>query len=175
MREDVVAAARLWLGTPYRHQASCRGAGADCLGLIRGVWRDLCGPEPEAPPAYTPDWGETGRQEVLWSAATRHLIPLAASPLDASPLGSGLLATGLLATGLPEPGLPEPGLPEPGDVLLFRLRTGGIAKHLGIAAETGAAPTFIHAYSGHAVVESPLSEPWARRIVARFGYPKGAI
>ena len=60
-------------------------------------------------------------------------------------------------------------------MLLFRLRTGGIAKHLGIAAETGAAPTFIHAYSGHAVVESPLSEPWARRIVARFGYPKGTI
>ncbi|KFI31676.1 peptidase [Haematobacter massiliensis] len=145
MRGDVVAAARLWLGTPYRHQASCRGAGADCLGLIRGVWRDLYGPEPEAAPAYTPDWGETGRQEVLWSAARRHLIPLA------------------------------PGLPEPGDVLLFRLRTGGIAKHLGIAAETGATPTFIHAYSGHAVVESPLSEPWARRIVARFGYPKGAI
>lgn len=145
MRGDVVAAARLWLGTPYRHQASCRGAGADCLGLIRGVWRDLYGPEPEAAPAYTPDWGETGRQEVLWSAASRHLIPLAA------------------------------GLPEPCDVLLFRLRTGGIAKHLGIAAETGATPTFIHAYSGHAVVESPLSEPWARRIVARFGYPKGAI
>lgn len=145
MRGDVVAAARLWLGTPYRHQASCRGAGADCLGLIRGVWRDLYGPEPETAPAYTPDWGETGRQEVLWSAASRHLIPLA------------------------------PGLPEPGDVLLFRLRTGGIAKHLGIAAETGATPTFIHAYSGHAVVESPLSEPWARRIVARFGYPKGAI
>lgn len=145
MRGDVVAAARLWLGTPYRHQASCRGAGADCLGLIRGVWRDLYGPEPETAPAYTPDWGETGRQEVLWSAASRHLIPLA------------------------------PGLPEPGGVLLFRLRTGGIAKHLGIAAETGATPTFIHAYSGHAVVESPLSEPWARRIVARFGYPKGAI
>lgn len=165
MRGDVVAAARLWLGTPYRHQASCRGAGADCLGLIRGVWRDLCGPEPEAPPAYTPDWGETGRQEVLWSAATRHLIPLAANPLAANPLDASPLGSGPLATGLPEPG----------DVLLFRLRTGGIAKHLGIAAETGAAPTFIHAYSGHAVVESPLSEPWARRIVARFGYPKGTI
>lgn len=145
MRGDVVAAAREWLGTPYRHQASCRGAGADCLGLIRGVWRDLCGPEPEAAPAYTPDWGETGREEMLWAAAARHLTPLAA------------------------------GQPEPGDVLLFRLRAGGIAKHLGIAAETGATPTFIHAYSGHAVVESPLSEPWARRIVARFGYPKGAI
>ena len=36
----VVAAARRWLGTPYRHQASVRGEGADCLGLVRGVWRE---------------------------------------------------------------------------------------------------------------------------------------
>ena len=33
----IVMAARGWIGTPYVHQASCRGAGADCLGLIRGV------------------------------------------------------------------------------------------------------------------------------------------
>ncbi|MEM9842167.1 MAG: peptidase P60, partial [Pseudomonadota bacterium] len=39
-RAEVIEAARAWLGTPYRHQASRRGVGADCLGLIRGVWRD---------------------------------------------------------------------------------------------------------------------------------------
>ncbi|MFD0934795.1 peptidase P60, partial [Methylobacterium trifolii] len=38
---DVVAQARLWLGTPYRHQASLAGVGCDCLGLLRGVWRGL--------------------------------------------------------------------------------------------------------------------------------------
>lgn len=36
-RNEIVAAARQWLGTPYRHQASVRGVGCDCLGLIRGV------------------------------------------------------------------------------------------------------------------------------------------
>ena len=41
----VVAAARSWLGTPYRHQASLKGAGADCLGVVRGVWRELVGPD----------------------------------------------------------------------------------------------------------------------------------
>ena len=56
MDSPVVDAARLWLGTPYVHQASVRGSGSDCLGLIRGVWRDLYGAEPEAPPAYTADW-----------------------------------------------------------------------------------------------------------------------
>ncbi|RMD92718.1 MAG: peptidase, partial [Alphaproteobacteria bacterium] len=31
---------------------------------------------------------------------------------------------------------------------------------------------FIHSYSGHGVVENPLSEPWARRVVARFAFPE---
>lgn len=40
-REAVIAAARSWLGTPYHHQASRKGVGCDCLGLIRGIWREL--------------------------------------------------------------------------------------------------------------------------------------
>jgi NlpC/P60 family putative phage cell wall peptidase len=138
----VVLAARGWLGTPYVHQASCRGAGCDCLGLLRGVWRELLGAEPEPVPHYTPDWSETSGEERLWQAALCHLRdkPLAA--------------------------------PEPGDVLLFRMRAGGVAKHLGLQAEIGAAPSFIHAYSGQGVVESALTPPWARRIVARFAFPE---
>ena len=137
----VVAAARRWIGTPYRHQASVHGAGADCLGLLRGVWRELYGEEPEAVPPYTADWAEPGGQEALHEAAVRWLLPCGARPA------------------------------QPGDVLLFRMRDGGIAKHLGIAGEVGEAASFIHAYSGHGVMESPLSLPWARRIVARFAYP----
>ena len=63
MSQRIVAAARGWIGTPYVHQASVKGAGTDCLGLVRGIWRELYGPEPEALPAYTPDWGEAGVQE----------------------------------------------------------------------------------------------------------------
>src|SRR5215207_7343246 len=37
-REQIVAAARGWIGTPYHHQASVKGVGCDCLGLIRGLW-----------------------------------------------------------------------------------------------------------------------------------------
>ncbi|WP_102109365.1 NlpC/P60 family protein [Oceaniglobus roseus] len=136
-----VAAARAWIGTPYRHQASVRGVGADCLGLVRGVWRAVCGAEPEAVPPYAPDWSETQQDERLWARAAAHLV---ARPL--------------------------PDL-APGDVILFRMRSGSVAKHLGIVAETGCAASFVHAYSGHAVVESPLSLPWRRRIVARFAFP----
>lgn len=72
--ENVVAAARRWIGTPYRHQGSRLGAGCDCLGLLRGVWRMLYGAEPETVPAYGMDWrGEGGA--ALEAAAERHLVP----------------------------------------------------------------------------------------------------
>lgn len=141
-----LAEARRWIGTPYLHQGSNRGVGTDCLGLLRGVWRALYGAEPAAVPAYSADWSEPGRQEALWCAAGRHLIAL--------------------------PG-PAGALPEtPGEVLLFRMRAGAVAKHLGIAGRIGAGASFVHAYSGHGVIESPLSAPWARRVVARFHFPK---
>lgn len=139
--QQVVAEARRWIGTPYVHQASCQGAGTDCLGLIRGVWRQLYGAEPENAPAYTQDWSEAHGVESLWDAAGRHLRPKPVSHEQS------------------------------GDVLLFRMKSGALAKHLGIAAQVGARASFIHAYSGHAVVESPLSLPWKRRIVARFEFP----
>lgn len=139
---DIVTAARGWIGTPYRHQASVKGAGTDCLGLVRGVWREVLGREPEVPPAYTLDWSEPQGQELMWEAARRHLRE--------RPLGAF----------------------EPGSVLLFRMRAQSVAKHVGIVTECGAAPAFIHAYSGHGVIESPLSAPWARRVVACFGFPE---
>ncbi|WP_375597960.1 NlpC/P60 family protein [Devosia sp. Naph2] len=71
--EDVVSAARLWLGTPYRHQASTPGAGCDCLGLLRGVWRTLYGMEPTAVPPYRVDWRGRERDPALRLAAERFL------------------------------------------------------------------------------------------------------
>ena len=136
-----VAAARAWVGTPYLHGASTWGSGADCLGLVRGVWRSRYGSEPEVPPPYTPDWSEASREERLWAAARRHLDTL------------------------------ELAEAAPGDVLLFRMRRSSPAKHLGILAT---APdggwTVIHAYSGVGVIESPLGEPWRRRLVAAFRF-----
>ena len=145
MQTRIVAEARGWIGTPYRHQASVRGAGTDCLGLLRGIWREVLGAEPETVPPYTEDWAEPSGREVLREAAGRWLVAK------------------------------DRGDRAPGDVLLFRMRDGSIAKHLGVAAEIGATASFIHAYSGHGVIESPLSGPWERRIVGRYAFPKGAI
>lgn len=141
-RFDVVAAARGWIGTPYRHQMSTRGAGSDCLGLLRGVWREVMGGEPEKAPAYSRDWSEPQGEEALLAAAGRHLV---SKNRDAAAAG---------------------------DVLLFRMREGSVAKHVGVQARVGEMPTFVHAYDRHGVIESTLSAPWQRRIVARFAFPE---
>ncbi|MFZ5964718.1 peptidase [Thalassococcus sp. BH17M4-6] len=143
--DRIVIAARGWIGTPYVHQASVRGAGSDCLGLLRGVWREVLGAEPEAVPAYTMDWSEPQGEERLWQAALRHLSPKAVAD-DAA-----------------------------GDVLLFRMRSGSVAKHLGLQSAIGAGAAFVHAYSGHGVIESALSAPWRRRIAARFAFPTESV
>ncbi len=83
-RAAIVGEAVAWIGTPYRHQASLKGVGCDCLGLVRGVWRAVYGAEPEAVPAYTPDWAEAGGPGLA-EAARRHLVevdPAAMLPGD---------------------------------------------------------------------------------------------
>ena len=143
--EAIAREAAGWLGTPYQHQASVQGAGADCLGLLRGVWRARFGEEPEAAPAYTADWSEPSREEGLMAAARRHLIEIPISEIRI------------------------------GDVLLFRMRRNWPAKHLAILADKSAAePRIIHAYSGHGVVTSSLGPSWRRRIAATFRFPAGA-
>lgn len=137
----LVEAAQSWIGTPYVHQASAKGAGCDCLGLIRGLWRDVYGAEPADIPAYTPDWSEPQGEERLQNAATTLLQNADRLPWMA------------------------------GQLLLFRMRQGAVAKHLGLLCATGEAPSFIHAYSGHGVIESPLSTPWRRRLAGRFAFP----
>lgn len=142
MADHIVQIARAWIGTPYIHQASVKGVACDCLGLIRGIWRELYDSETEHAPAYTPDWGDVGPGEPLLDAATRHLLPVdRAMPL------------------------------EPGQVILFRMRAGAVAKHLAVLSQAGDAPRFIHAYTGHGVIDSPLTTPWQNRIVARFRFP----
>ena len=137
-RQEIVSAARLWLGTPYHHQASVRGVGTDCLGLVRGVWRDLFGTDAERPPAYSRDWAEATGHETLLGAATRHLTPV------------------------------HPAAAQPGDVLVFRLRTGLVAKHTGLMATPS---TFIHAMEGAPACEVPLTSWWRRRIAGAFSFP----
>ncbi len=138
----VVAAARGWLGTPYRHQASVKGQGADCLGLVRGVWRETVGGEPEETPAYQPDWAEVGGAETLLEAARRWLVEKPIAEM------------------------------QPGDVMMFRMIEGAPVKHCAILSDVeGPEPRIIHAYWGRAVVESWMGPWWKKRLAAVFAWP----
>ncbi|MFK7945715.1 MAG: NlpC/P60 family protein [Paracoccaceae bacterium] len=142
-RKQLVREAKAWLGTPYYHQASVRGAGADCLGLVRGLWREVIGPEPEVSPAYTPDWAEATGDERLMRAA---MINMARIPASSA---------------------------EPGDMMLFRMLKRGPAKHAAILSKGRlSGGTIIHAYSGHAVCETRLTEAWLRRLAGVFRFPE---
>lgn len=134
----IEAIARGWIGTPYVHQASVKGAGCDCLGLLRGVWRELVGAEPEKMPPYSADWAEASGEETLYRALSRHLSEI---PLRA------------LA---------------PGDVALFRMARHGPAKHCGIVGEKEGRLSLIHARQNHCVSEEPFSLLWRRKLVFAF-------
>ena len=144
----IIKATRRWIGTPYHDQASVRGVGCDCLGLLRGVWREFVGPEPlglTGPvPPYSRDWGEVGPVEVLAEAARAAMIEL-----DVSQARTG-------------------------DVILFRMRPGAIAKHCGILSgrgRYGRTNRFIHAYERTGVIEEPLTAAWQRREAYAFRFP----
>ena len=146
MKAAALEEARGWVGTPYRHQASLKGEGADCLGLIRGVWREVVGPEPEVLPPYSPDWAEACGAETLLLAARRWLIEI------------------------------EPEAAQPGDVLLFRMRTDVPVKHCGILSAAGQPePRLIHAYWGRSVIESWMGDWWLRKRAAAFTWPAAEI
>lgn len=101
-RQGILYEARTWIGTPYCHQASRKGAGCDCLGLVRGVWRELYGREPLPVPPYTANWVETSAIDSLLNAARNCLSEIPKN--DA----------------------------QPGDILLFRMRAQAPCKHIAI-------------------------------------------
>jgi NlpC/P60 family putative phage cell wall peptidase len=90
-------------------------------------------------PPYSRDWGEAGPVEVLAEAARAAMVEL-----DISATCTG-------------------------DVILFRMRAGAIAKHVGILSGDN---QFIHAYERTGVVEEYLTESWRRRITYAFRFPE---
>lgn len=108
VNEAAYLEAKRWIGTPFRHQGRCFGAGADCLGLVLGVARNLGQPTIATPTDYPPDWHMLTADERLWRG---------------------------LQTQFRERSVFETA--ERGDVLLFRLHRRNAASHLAIFGETG--------------------------------------
>lgn len=142
IEQAVLKEAYQWLGTPYRHGAARKQVGCDCLGLIRGVWREVYGYEPERPATYAPDWAELSDKEPLLDAAEQYMV---------------------------RQRLPK-SIKEilPSQVLIFRWQPTMAAKHIAIMGHDG---RFIHAYQGHRVLTSALVPQWFKRIAGLFEFP----
>ncbi|HUJ46941.1 MAG TPA: hypothetical protein VLV55_07390 [Rhizomicrobium sp.] len=138
--EEIVRIARQWIGTPYVHQASLKGVGCDCLGLLRGIWRELHGEEPEAIPPYSPDWAEATGVETLYMALRRRASEVPLMQLSA------------------------------GDIALFRMNPRGPAKHCGVIAQLPleGGLTLIHARQNKRVNEEPFSPFWRSKLAFAF-------
>jgi len=139
--DRIVTAARGWLGTPFRHRASVKGAGADCLGLVRGVWRECQGSEPLQVPIYTTGWFEDGTRDVMAEAFGAVFVEVPAHEAAA------------------------------GDVVLFRFRARAICKHAGILSGLSGRQTLVHAYSRRGVVETSFDAAWWRRVAGFYRFP----
>jgi NlpC/P60 family putative phage cell wall peptidase len=101
----VLADAVRWVGTPYCHQASNCGVGADCLGLIVGIWNAV-GDEPlQLDRRDQRSWAQHADGEPLLDGLRQHLNEI------------------------------PPASARPADVLALRWRTRWPASHLAVLME----------------------------------------
>ncbi|HSZ73795.1 MAG TPA: hypothetical protein VK779_03165 [Rhizomicrobium sp.] len=135
---DIVRVARSWIGTPYLHQASLKGVACDCLGLLRGIWRELDGAEPQAIPAYSSDWAEATGEETLYDGLSHRAREIPHSEIAM------------------------------GDIALFRMIASSPAKHCGIVAEKNGRLTLIHARQNKRVSEEVFSAFWKSKLAYAF-------
>jgi NlpC/P60 family putative phage cell wall peptidase len=138
-REQILKETREWLGTPYRHQHAQKGLGTDCLGLLVGVYTAIYGKPDAVIPAYSQGWDEVARREDMLIAAEKYLVPC------------------------------TDGIYEPGNVLVFRMKPGAVAKHCAIVTEP---ERMIHAYQNLSVTEVYLVPYWKSRIAGVFKFPE---
>lgn len=136
----IVQIARSWIGTPYKHQAAVRGVGCDCLGLVRGIYKEFYGELPIRPediPPYSNAWGEATNDEIMLNAASEYLEYRGGKSV-------------LLMLG---------------DVLVLRMRRRSIAKHAVVYVGND---RIVHSMEGCVVSEVNLIPSWKKKIAGVF-------
>jgi cell wall-associated NlpC family hydrolase len=73
--EEVAQEAREWIGTPVIWQASQKGVGADCKGLLWGVARELGRPEADNPLAQLADYSPRFEGRMLKDRISTLFLP----------------------------------------------------------------------------------------------------
>ncbi|HEY4548168.1 MAG TPA: NlpC/P60 family protein [Pedomonas sp.] len=142
--EEIAAAARGCVGTPFRLHGRVPGRGLDCVGLVAHVGRSL---------------GLIGHDE------TGYGLSGSGARLEAGLARAGLVRVNAEA-GRDQAGQDQAG--QVGDVLLFDLGRGLL--HVAVRSEHG----IIHAHRGLGrVVEHRLDEEWRAALAAVWRFPAG--
>lgn len=139
-RAQIIAEARTWLGTKWHHQASLKGVGCDCIGLVAGVAL-ACGIA-EAQAFYV-DWeilgyGRHPDPQMLMRACDRYLDRKA-----------DLTA-------------------EPADILVMRFERE--PQHFGIVTDTTPRTMIHSLAGARKVVEHRIDELWQSRVVRVYSF-----
>lgn len=139
-RAAIAIEARTWIGTRWHHQASAKGAGSDCIGLVAGV-AAACGVAEAAAFLAAPEFRCYGREPepaLLLAGCDRWLDRIA--------IGDARL----------------------GDVLLFRFRNE--PQHFAlITREAPDYITHAYAQA-RGVVENRLDDVWRARVVRAYRF-----
>ncbi len=143
--DRIVDAARLWVGTPFDHQARLLGSGCDCIGLVKevGVATGFLHPTAEDVQRYG-RYSRAPNPRKMREGLQAFLEP-AAFPMDR---------------------------PAPDGVIAWMQWREDLPMHVGIAATFEGRRTIIHAVQDIGkVVEHGFSYLWLGRVVAWFIYP----
>lgn len=137
---EAAADARAWLGTPFVHQASLRGVGVDCVGLVGALGRDRGTPDGLA---WAGDreahaYGRVPNPRFLLTGAERFLDRI------------------------------DPGLADVGDVVLMRFRDE--PQHFAVISRAEPPYIIHASSMRGRVVENRLDDMWRRRIVRAYRY-----
>lgn len=143
-REQVAETARAWLRTRWHHQASLRGVGSDCAGLVTGVARESAIPNAVAM-SYDLSTLAYGRQPdpgQFLALCEKHLDRIEVRDV------------------------------KPADIIAMRIKND--PQHLGILVPAENAPTrlvLIHALAtARKVVEHEYDEYWRLRTVRAYSF-----
>lgn len=82
-RQAVLDEAASWIGTPYHPCARVKGAGADCLTFIAGVYEAAGLIEPVDLAPYPPDWHLHHDEERYLKGVLDYCVEIDADPLPA--------------------------------------------------------------------------------------------
>ncbi len=142
---QLLAQARLWIGTPVRHQHAIIGFGVDCWHLVREVGT-ACGVLDYDDTLFDPfrAYGEQPSPRLVLGACRTFLASL------------------------------EPGQQQVGDVACIAWRSG-LPMHLAILGEYRSRPTLVHAHGARGrVVEHGFTAEWPRLVDSWWRYPGAA-